>query len=215
MGPVVGFDLDMTLIDSRPGIHATLLVLAAESGHHIDADVVIGRLGPPLEEEMAHWVPAELVDPLSDRYRELYAEHGIRGGTVALPGAAEALDAVRTAGGRAVVVTAKYGPNAWACLEHTGLAADAVVGSRHGPQKAETLAEHGAAVYVGDTPPDVAAASTAGALAVAVPSGPFTADELRAAGADVVLGSLVEFRAWFDGWRAADRDPGAGVGSSG
>jgi phosphoglycolate phosphatase len=201
MGPVVGFDLDMTLIDSRPGIHATLLVLSAESGHFIDADVVVARLGPPLEQEMARWVPAELVDPLSDRYRELYAEHGIRGGTAPLPGAAEALAAVRAAGGRAVVVTAKYGPNAWACLEHTGLAVDAVVGSRHGPQKAEALAEHGAAVYVGDTPPDVAAAHGAGALAVAVPSGPFGADELRGTGADVVLGSLGDFAPWFAAWR--------------
>ena len=35
-----------------------------------------------------------------------------------------------------------------------------------------------------------------GATAVAVPSGPFSADELRAAGADVVLGSLLELPAW-------------------
>jgi phosphoglycolate phosphatase len=215
MGPVVGFDLDMTLIDSRPGIHATLLVLTAESGHYIDADVVVSRLGPPLEQEMARWVPPELVDPLSDRYRKLYAEHGIRGGTIPLPGAADALAAVRTAGGRTVVVTAKFEPNAWACLEHTGLAVDAVVGSRHGPQKAEALAEHGAAVYVGDTPPDVAAARRAGALAVAVPSGPFTADELLGAGADVVLGSLLDFPAWFERWRGALHDSGAGAGSSG
>ena len=85
------------------------------------------RLGPPLEQEMAEWVPADQVDPLSDRYRELYGELGIEG-TFALPGAAEALDAVRDAGGQILVVTAKYEPNAWLCLEHTGLVADIVVG---------------------------------------------------------------------------------------
>ena len=95
---VVGFDLDMTLIDSRPGVHATICALVAESGAVIDPDVVVARLGPPLEQELAHWVPADQIDPLADRYRELYAELGIAG-TTALPGAAAALDAVRDSGG--------------------------------------------------------------------------------------------------------------------
>ncbi|NUV50253.1 HAD family hydrolase, partial [Streptomyces sp. CAI-78] len=47
-GPVVGFDLDMTLIDSRPGIGAAYRVLAAETGVPIDVDLVVSRLGPPL-----------------------------------------------------------------------------------------------------------------------------------------------------------------------
>ena len=54
-----------------------------------------------------------------------------------------------------MVVTAKYEPNAHRCLDHVGLEVDDVVGWRHGPGKAETLSEHGAAVYVGDTPPDM------------------------------------------------------------
>lgn len=194
---LVGFDLDMTLVDSRPGIHATIRALVAETGAAIDPDVVVSRLGPPLEHELANWVPAEQVDPLADRFRELYAEHGIPG-TFPLPGAADALAAVRARGGRTLVVTAKFAPNAWLCLGHAELDVDAVVGWRHGPQKAETLGEHGAAVYVGDTPPDMSAARLAGAVAVAVPSGPFTADELHGAGADVVLHSLVEFGDWFD-----------------
>ena len=50
---VVGFDLDMTLIDSRPGVHATICALVAETGVLIDPDVVVARLGPPLEQELA------------------------------------------------------------------------------------------------------------------------------------------------------------------
>jgi phosphoglycolate phosphatase len=195
---VVGFDLDMTLIDPRPGVHAAMRALVAETGVVIDADVVVARLGPPLERELAEWVPAEQVDPLADRYRELYAELGIEG-TTALPGAAAALDAVKGAGGHRLVVTAKFEPNAWLCLAHTQLVVDDVVGWRHGPQKGETLAERGAAVYVGDTPPDIDAARLAGAIAVGVPSGPFSAAELEAAGADVVLDSLTEFAEWFRG----------------
>lgn len=42
----VGFDLDMTLIDSRPGIKAAYEALVAETGTPIDTDLVVSRLGP-------------------------------------------------------------------------------------------------------------------------------------------------------------------------
>jgi len=67
---VVGFDLDMTLVDPRSGVHRTLLVLSTETGVFIDADLIITRLGPPLEDEMARWFPPELVEEASDRYRK-------------------------------------------------------------------------------------------------------------------------------------------------
>jgi phosphoglycolate phosphatase len=51
-----------------------------------------------------------------------------------------------------------------------------------------------ASIVVGDTPLDVAAALTAGARAVGVATGPFSAAELRSAGADVVLPDLVDTR---------------------
>jgi phosphoglycolate phosphatase len=201
---VVGFDLDMTLVDSRPGIAATLRALTAETGVAIDADLVVGRLGPRLEDEMAEWFPADEVAGVSDRFRELYAEVGVPG-TLLLPGAIEAVDTVRRAGGRTMIVTAKYEPNAHRCLAHVGLDVDVVVGWRHGPAKAETLAEHGAAIYVGDTPPDMQGARAAGALAVGVTTGPHDRAELLAAGSDLVLDSLSQFPDWFESWCHAGR----------
>jgi phosphoglycolate phosphatase len=192
---VVGFDLDMTLVDSRPGIEATLRVLGDELGVIIDTALVVSRLGPTLESEMTNWVAADQIGAVSDRFRELYVEHGVPG-TWLLPGASDAIGAVRAVGGRSIVVTAKYEPNAKACLAHVGLDVDAVIGWRYGPQKGETLVEHRASVYVGDTPSDMVGAHTAGAVAVGVPTGPHDADELRAAGADVLLDSLEQFAAW-------------------
>jgi phosphoglycolate phosphatase len=197
--PLVGFDLDMTLIDSRPGIAATLSALADETGTPIDADVVVGRLGPRLEDEMAHWFLVDEVPTVSHRFRELYADLGVPG-TSLLAGAAESVAAVRSVGGRVVVVTAKFEPNAVACLDHVGLVVDAVCGWRHGPDKGVALAEHGAAVYVGDTPTDVAGARGVGIVAVGVATGPHPAAELHAAGADRLLGSLTEFPAWLRTW---------------
>jgi phosphoglycolate phosphatase len=194
---VVGFDLDMTLIDSRPGIIASFAALNAELGSEIDGVAIASRLGPKLESEMAAYFPADEVDGVCDRYRAIYAELGPPGSSL-LPGATEAIAAVRERSGITLVVTAKFGPNAHRCLEYVGLAADHVVGWRHGPEKAETLRDHGAHVYVGDTVPDVEAARQAGAHAVGVTSGPVDAETLRAAGADVVLDSLASFPAWLD-----------------
>jgi phosphoglycolate phosphatase len=196
---VVGFDLDMTLIDSRPGVIATFDALNAQIGTEIDGIAIAARLGPTLESEMAAYFPVDEVDAVCDRYRDLYAEIGPPGSSL-LPGAADAFAAVRARSGVILVVTAKYGPNAHRCLDHVGLAADHVVGWRHGPQKAETLLEHGAHVYVGDTLPDIDAARRAGARAVGVASGPVSADELRAGGAEVVLERLTGFPAWLDTW---------------
>ncbi|MFC9927247.1 HAD family hydrolase [Streptomyces sp. NPDC127190] len=198
----VGFDLDMTLIDSRPGIRACYLALSERTGTYIDADLVVTRLGPPLADEMANWFPAEQVAAMSDLYREMYPSYAIAA-TPAMAGAREAIAAVREAGGRTMVVTAKYEPNAKLHLTHLALEPDVVVGDLWAEQKAEALREYGADVYVGDHTGDVRGARAAGALSVAVATGPCPADELRAAGADVVLEDLSAFPAWLSAHRAA------------
>ncbi|MDX2602980.1 haloacid dehalogenase-like hydrolase [Streptomyces caniscabiei] len=191
----VGFDLDMTLIDSRPGIHACYVALAARTGAYIDADLAITRLGPPLADELAHWFPAAEIPAMADLYREMYPSIAIAA-TPAMPGAPEAIAAVRAAGGRAIVVTAKYEPNAKLHLEHLGIEPDVLVGDLWAEAKADALREYGASVYVGDHTGDVRGARTAEAYSVAVATGPCDEHELREAGADVVLADLTAFPAW-------------------
>ncbi|MGW2691050.1 HAD family hydrolase [Streptomyces sp. NPDC001296] len=197
----VGFDLDMTLIDSRPGIHACYRELSARTGTYIDADLAITRLGPPLVDELVNWFPAERIDEMADLYRAMYPAVAIAA-TPALTGAREAIEAVRAAGGRAIVVTAKYEPNAKLHLEHLGIEPDEVIGDLWAEQKAEALLEHAAGVYVGDHVGDVRGARKARAYSVAVATGPCPAEELRAAGADVVLADLTEFPAWLTEYAA-------------
>ncbi|WP_247746809.1 HAD family hydrolase [Streptomyces oryzae] len=195
-GPTVGFDLDMTLIDSRAGIHATWRRLAAETGVSIDADLVVSRLGPPLVQEMAYWFPEEEIPAMAERYRALYPDYAIEP-SAALPGAREALEAVRAAGGRTLVVTAKHQPSAKLHLDHLGLVPDVLVGELWAEGKAEALTAHGATAYVGDHVGDVRGARMAGASSVAVATGPCDGAALAEAGADVVLPDLTAFPSWF------------------
>jgi len=194
---VVGFDLDMTLIDSRPGIKAVWDLLVAESGVEIDTELVVSRLGPPLTWELANWFAPDQVDAMLARYRELYPTHAVTG-TLPLPGVADALAAVRRQRGRSLVVSAKYEPSVALHIEHLGFDVDEVAGDLHGSEKATALREHGGTIYVGDHVADIDGARAAGAVAVGVATGPFSAAELRAYGADVVLNDLTEFPTWLD-----------------
>ncbi|NUU22351.1 MAG: HAD family hydrolase [Streptomycetaceae bacterium] len=189
----------MTLIDSRLGIGEAWRVLAAETGVPVDVDRVVSRLGPPLEDELAEWFPAADIVRLAARYREIYPEYAVSG-TIALPGAHDALSAVHRHGGRTLVVTAKARSNAELHVRHLGLAVDEVVGQLWSDGKAAALREHGARVYVGDHVGDIRGAHAAGALSVAVATGPVSAVDLRAAGADVVLDDLTAFPAWLDAY---------------
>ncbi len=195
---VVGFDLDMTLIDTRPGFGACLAALSEESGVVFDVEAMTARLGPPLETMLAEYVedPA-LVQELGDRFRALYPDHAVAP-TLAFPGAHDALAAVRDRGGETLVVTGKYRPNAALHVDALGLPVDHLVGWLWGVGKAEALVEHGASIYVGDHVYDVAGALAAGALSVSVPTGGCSQDELRDAGTHVVLSGLSAFPAWLD-----------------
>jgi phosphoglycolate phosphatase len=196
----VGFDLDMTLIDSRPAILASFAGLARDTGTAIDLAAVDRRLGLKLEDELVFWYPPDERAAAADGYRRHYVQLAAQL-TTALPGALEAIAAVRAAGQRAVIITAKHPISVEPSLQATGITADEVYTFVHGPEKAVVLRRLAAAVYIGDSPPDMAAAVDAGAHAVGVATGSFTRDDLAAAGADVVLGSLTGFPAWYQRFR--------------
>ena len=207
-GPVVGFDLDMTLVDSREGIGATLRAALAEVGVEVSAEQAWPYAGLPLEvtlEGLAPGLDDAQVTAVAARYRELYPSLGVDS-VRSFPGAAAALAAPAAHGGRSVVVSAKHAPNVHRVLASAGLAdavaPDDVTGDLFAEAKGVRLAELGATAYVGDHPGDVRAARVAGAVAVGVTTGAHDAAALSSAGADVVLESLDAFPSWLAGHAA-------------
>lgn len=194
---VVGFDLDMTLIDTVPGFGACLTALGEELGVAFPTEEMTSRLGPPLDHMLAEHLAPDAVGPAIDRFRALYPEHAIASVPL-LPGAAEAIAAVRRHGGRVVVVTGKFAPNARLHADHLGLDLDHLEGEVWGVGKADVLRREGAAVYVGDHVHDVEGALAAGAVSVSVLTGGCTREELVAAGTHVVLDDLSAFPGWLD-----------------
>src|ERR1700734_3883391 len=195
MSPV-GFDLDMTLINSRPAILASFAGVARDTSTAIDLEAVDRRLGIKLDDELAFWFPSDQVAAAAEIYRRHYLQLAEEL-TSLLPGAHEALAAVRAAGERVVIITAKHPISVRPSLRAVGLAADELFTLVHGPEKAAVLRTVQAAAHVGGAPPGLVPAAEAGARAVGVATGSFTGADLTGAGAEVVLDSLDAFPAWY------------------
>jgi len=204
----VGFDLDMTLIDTVPGFRDVLTAVAAEFGVELPVDHLTSRLGPPLEMMLEPYLPADQVLAAGDRFRALYPDHAIAN-VPALAGAHDAIAAVRRHGGRVIVVTGKFPANAQLHVDHIGFDIDHLEGWVWGVGKADVLRREGASIYVGDHVHDVEGALAAGALSVSVLTGGSTRADLEAAGTHVVLDDLRDFPAWLDDHLAgtAERGP--------
>jgi phosphoglycolate phosphatase len=197
----VGFDLDMTLVDSREGIIATMQTAIGQQGVTADREDLWQLLGHPLDHTLGHWLPENQIEQAVATYRQEYLVHAVPI-TTPLPGAHEAFATVRDLGGRVVVVSAKVAPAVRAVLEHVGLAPDDVVGELFGEAKGTALREHHAGIYVGDHAGDVHGARVAGATSVVVLTGPNDRETLERAGADVILSDLTEFPGWLRAHRA-------------
>ncbi len=194
---MVGFDLDMTLIDTVVGFAATLDALGAELGVEFPTADMTSKLGPPLDLILQPHLDPDQIEPATDRFREIYPEFAIAP-TPVFPGVEDALGAVRRHGGRIVLVTGKHTPNAQLHVDHLGLDVDVVEGRVWGAGKGEVLRRHQADVYVGDHVHDVEGARSAGIVSVSVLTGGCTREELEEAGTDVVLADLSLFPAWLD-----------------
>ncbi|MCO7221928.1 HAD hydrolase-like protein [Klenkia sp. PcliD-1-E] len=199
------FDLDGTLVDSAPGIHASIRVAAASLGlPEPTPDQLAAMVGPPLQDGFATHFGLEGtdVDRAVAAYRAHYAAGAVLDASV-YPGVPALLDALRADGQVLAVATSKPATFAERVLEHAGLR-DAFAGVhgatldgrvRHKPQVVGlALAAHPGEqpVLVGDRAQDVVGARVHGLPCVGAGWGPARPGELQQAGAAVVVAEPAE-----------------------
>jgi len=193
----VGFDLDLTLVDSQERILSAYIRALRDLGAQVSCEDLVPHLGKPLTHTAAEVAPGVDADALVQRYRHNYDEVDAPR-TLPMPGAAKSLRSVKAAGGRTVVVSAKFTPAVHRALDEAGLTelVDAVYGELFAEDKATALIAEGASIYVGDHPGDMAAAHAANAYAVGVTTGANDEHDLEASGADLALPDLDTFATW-------------------
>jgi phosphoglycolate phosphatase len=205
-GRLVLFDLDGTLVDSTPGIWASIRVAAAGLGlPEPTPGQLRSMVGPPLEDGFAGafgLLPADVA-----RAVELYRAHYTAGAMFdaeVYPGIRKLLAGLRAGGAVLAVATSKPEPFAVQILEYTGLlpefasvhgaTLDGVV--RHKDQVvAAALAAHPDGehpVLIGDRSHDVLGARAHGVPCIGAGWGPALPGELAAAGAAAVVASPAE-----------------------
>jgi pyrophosphatase PpaX len=175
------FDLDGTLIDSIDFILASVRHTFAErSRGPTDADWIAG-IGTPLRAQLAVYAEdAADLEALVDRYRRHQRAHH-DAMTRCYAGVHEAVAEIRRSGHRVGVVTSKIAEPAARALRHVGLdgMVDVLVGAddceRHKPHPEPVLRalatlgfDRRSAIFVGDSPHDIAAGNAAGVTTAAV-----------------------------------------------
>ena len=170
------FDLDGTLVDTSPGIMASVRHAEGKLGLAPLPEETLRRfIGPPLTESFTRYYGAgpEEARRMVEVYRERYGVLGYREGRV-YPRIPEILEAIRAGGGTAAVATLKHQAMARLSLAAFGLEgafAAVAAGTDANPTKAELIRQvmeelgwedPASAVMIGDSPYDGIGAREAG-----------------------------------------------------
>lgn len=203
---VLLFDLDGTLVNSAPDLHATLNQLLDENGRPPVALEVVKMIvgdGAAKMIERGYALTGARVDPaaapaLLERFIEIY-ETNLTRLTRPYPGVVETLEQLTASGARCAVCSNKREGLSRKLLDGLDLLRffEVVSGGDSAPTRKphpghvlHTLAEMGAdptqAVMIGDSRNDVAAAQGAGVPAVLVTYG-YGADKPHTLGADLLI----------------------------
>lgn len=117
------FDLDGTLVDTAPGIDASVQAALAQAAPDVTFRTMAPFIGPPLRPMLAAAYPQlapEVLERVALAFREIYDRDGWRG-VRPFPGATDVLDALAAAGHRLFIATVKPAVPAASIVEATGL----------------------------------------------------------------------------------------------
>lgn len=203
------FDLDGTLIDSAPDLHASVNILLARRGlGPLTLPQVTSMIGNGVRKLVerafsaaGHPLDADALDLEHEAMIGIYGDN-LTVLTRLMPGAREVMDWLAEEGVRMAVITNKPQMPAEAILDHFGLSPllSCVIGGDSGVEKKPApdmvfaaLERLGVqledAVLVGDSPADVGCARAAG-LPVIVVRGGYTTVPVGEMGADLVIDAL-------------------------
>ena len=187
----VGFDLDMTLVDSSQAILLSTQEVLRNFNTEVDQEVIARSVGLPIKESFKTWVGENYL-----RAYESYVEHYQSAGYLnshALPGAQALLGSLVEQGTKVVVITAKNEQSAEIQLRHLAIPYSELVGGAFQEGKTEAMLKTGCVEYVGDHIEDYRAASKAGIHFIGVTTNPMQNLKRESQGNFPLIESLDKF----------------------
>ncbi len=205
------FDLDGTILDSKPGIIAGVRHALAHFGLDADPESLSCFIGPPLRPTFRErfGFSVEEAELAVKKYREYYSTTGLFE-SAPYTGVPELLADLQGAGGRLSLATSKPESFARTILAHfhldrcfTVIAGADMQGSRDAKEAVLRYAraqldrvDPERCLMVGDKHHDVDGAHAVGMPCAGVLYGYGSEDELRRAGAEYIFPSVNDLRAW-------------------
>ena len=224
------FDLDGTLIDTIELLLSSVRhAFQGRAGRVPTEAEWISGIGTPLVTQLRPYAATdEELEELVEGYRSYQREHHDQL-TRCYDGVLDVVTTLREQGHPLAVVTSKGDEIARRSLDHVGLTPfmDTVVGcdscTRHKPDPEPVcvaLSRLGyrpeEALFLGDSPHDIASGNAAGVITVAALWGPFTRATLEAAAPDYYLDRIEELPGLVRGIEAGTREtPGLGTAGTG
>ncbi|MHA1212249.1 MAG: HAD family hydrolase [Candidatus Heimdallarchaeota archaeon] len=199
------FDLDGTLIDSQEGIIEIQKVFLKSKGHTIKEEEIRRSFGKPLEVIFGELLPEKTDEEILvylNEIRKTYAENHLKITTV-FPQVDELLQTINSLGYRMGIASTKFGKFILEATDHFNLTKyfEVIVSgyevANHKPapdiifKSAELLGvQPENCVYIGDTPSDVQAGNSAGALTIAVLTGANDVEKMIPVKPDFIIKDL-------------------------
>jgi phosphoglycolate phosphatase-like HAD superfamily hydrolase len=200
----IGFDLDLTLVDSSAGILETFKHILTKHGYitKVTEQDILNTIGIPLEEAFKQLgVPEPSVEAITAEYRAVFNEIALPKITL-MPHARECLDMLKDENSdngayKLVLISARKEESVLSICDALKIRDyfDIIKGGLHAEEKGELLSQQRASLYVGDTPGDMIAAKTAKCIAVGVTTGYNDAAALRKENDDAyIISNLSELK---------------------
>ncbi len=216
MNCCVLFDFDGTIMDTEPAIMASYGYLFEKyrTIEEFTEERRISVLGPALEVKMAEFFPEKDPWECVAEYRA-YQKANLRDLIHPMPGAMELLDDLKKMGVLTGTVSTRYHVSLAELLEKNGMMdrMSVVIGHEdvtrdkpdpEGILKAQAMLQCEKAMYVGDSPMDIAAGHRAGVFTAAFPSNPGKRQALLAERPDAVIEQLGDLTEIVRKWMSAE-----------
>lgn len=164
----IGFDLDLTLVDTSKAIVYSAEKALNEIDHNCPSNLIESSIGLPMLETLGSLLKnPKKARHVYERYQEIYFSEGFRLGTP-LPGVENTLKFLKEDGSKIAIITAKREKLAVRQLGFCNIEYDILKAGCFGKMKSNAMRECEIALYVGDHLEDFKAAKDAGVLFVGV-----------------------------------------------